>query len=170
MKLLPLLLLLMLSLSTKAQIKKGVFYTNINNAKKVLIENTNGEINIQKADSVFIGKIIINVTNATRLFLIDYGQNKDSSGLYITVMKFSNPDKLVSMNVDVFIEFNSPYDSAIWHGEGGGMQGEKIWGFPTKKYARIQGDILFSGSILTLTVKSKEEIFSKIYGIDGAYN
>ena len=103
MKSLPTIMLILCSFSLIAQNK-------INNKIKE-VKN----LNIYGNGKTIIGKIIINQTIKTKIFLLGSSQVKDSSGNFTTVLEFGNEEAIPFFNGDFFFQFDQPVISVEPH-------------------------------------------------------
>jgi hypothetical protein len=163
-----LLILLLYSVFTFSQ--KTIYNTNIKSAEKVTIKNEKGStVIIYTADKVEIAKVIAEKAK-TRILLKELTQRKDTSGLWITVISFANPDtEGESEKINISVQCNSQINSANWGYTEGisysfGITEEKDLQKGSIKYKASK---LSAGSVLILTITSSTQIKPIISGIDG---
>ena len=75
----------------------------VNNIKEVKTLNIYGNNN-----KTVIGKLIINQTLQTKVYLLSYSQSKDSNGIVTTILNFGNNENLPLFNTDIFLLFDKP--------------------------------------------------------------
>ncbi len=133
---------------------------------------SNGQQQTNAPDSTFTGKIITDKSHHTKIYLTNFKQTVDSSGVYTTTFtfgfRFSRPtfDVNISMNFDnpllpdgpIGFEYN-PVGVGRYNGSGGLRN--------NNKYLFLQGQWMVSGHHFFIKVKSKEKIHPVIRGLDG---
>ena len=131
-----------------------------------------GQQQTNAPDSTFTGKIITDKSHHTKIYLTNFQQTVDSSGVYTTTFtfgfRFSRPtfDVNISMNFDnpllpdgpIGFEYN-PVGVGRYNGSGGLRN--------NNKYLFLQGQWMVSGHHFFIKVKSKEKIHPVIRGLDG---
>ncbi len=124
------------------------------------------------ADSTFSGQIITDKTHHTKIYLTDYKQTVDSSGVYTTTFTFGYRSSRPTFDVNIGMNFDNPLlpDGPIgfeynpvgvgrYNGSGGLRN--------NNKYLFLQGQMTSSGHHFFIKVKSKEKIHPVIRGLDG---
>lgn len=134
---------------------------NINEVKTLNIYGSNTK-NI-------IGKIIVNQTLQTKVFLLTYSQKKDSLGIYTTIINLGNNENLPLFGVKVMLKFNKPVISidpnmtVAFTISSGFNDTNTEFIFSAQQINRP-----FEGNnILTFIIKSNEPVLTTIFGIDG---
>jgi hypothetical protein len=143
------------------------YNTKIDKAKKVEIKG--GVITITKADSVFIGQIIINQSVKTKIYLTKSIRTQDSSGIYQTSYTFAPYDNPGVYFIDIVLKFDKTFlpfrirDFKII----GIFQGS-TWANDALNEIYLKGQV--QAENCTVIVNSKEPLFATIYGVDGKLN
>lgn len=147
----------MLPLGTRAQTQQ--FNTHIDSVKTDVL-------NIIGNRKVVIGTIIMPSTGKPKVLLSKASQYKDSTGDYITEFVFVTPEHVPFVNVNILFKFNVQFISVKEFDSGpsfnpqtGRNQEKNEWWF---KASQVITDAL------VFTIRSKEQIFTTIYGMDGA--
>ena len=137
----------------------------INNIQEVKQLNIYGNNN-----KTVIGKVLINETLDTKVYLLAYEEKTDTIGNYITILKFGNNEKVPLFGTDIVLQFDSPVISvnpqiaSVAMSEGWGYNADKT----AFEYKAGQLNRPYEGNtILTLTILSKKKIFTTIHGIEG---
>lgn len=159
MKILPIAFLLSISLFSFSQSPK---INNINEVKTLNIYGNNNK--------TVIGKAIINQTLETKVYLLSYEQKRDTSGKYITTLKFGNNEKIPLFGTDIALKFNYPVIAV--NSQIASVAMSEQWGYNNDKtaYQFKAGQLnrpMEGNVILTLTIESEKKIFTTVYGIDG---
>ena len=171
------LILLLLSFVATGQNKQ--YNTRIDTAGKVTINS--GTTIILKADSVFIGQIIIDQAVPTKVYFLGSITTQDSTGIYTTTFKFAPRNNTSTFDVNITINFDKPFIpwytterlppntiNPLWtsyifdvRGDNGDSQASESWS-KTYHFLRVRG--LVSADNIYIAVKSKEKLFATITG------
>jgi len=156
-----------------AQSKNSTFNTKIDNANKVEVKTNNGVINIAAAKNVIIGKVIINESFKSPVYLIGFNQILDSSGFYVTVVTFANPGRIKTSDINVTLKFSQPFESVDWKvlAESSSLMVTGYSNSLDKKECNFYaGEMIAKDGKFSATIKSKKKPFVDIHGISGALN
>lgn len=128
--------------------------------------------NSSQPDSPFSEQIITDKTNHTKIFLTNFQQTLDSSGVYTTTYNFGYRSSRPTFDVNITMKFDNPLlpDGPIgfqygplgvgrYNGSGGLRN--------NNKYLFLQGQMTASGHHFYIKVKSKEKPHPVITGLDG---
>ncbi|MBS1737902.1 MAG: hypothetical protein JSS98_15065 [Bacteroidetes bacterium] len=142
-----------------------VFYAQkiTNNIKTVKTLNVYGN------SKVIIGKIEVNQTLKTKVYLIKSNQSKDSTGVWVSEYFFGNNEEVPLFNANVLLEFDKPVLSEQTRP---GTSFSITWGLTEDKmqYYFKAGQINrpFEGNIIfSFQIRSAEKITPVIKGVAG---
>ena len=183
MKYILVLFFFLLNISGYSQITKGEFNTKINKAGTVTVKNNTGKIEIIKADTVIIiyniiqGKeeklgeatIVHDGPTTQKLYIVNYKESIDSSGLYITTMEFGNIGEKSATDIDIRILFDKPFENCKWEILNSGMS-IGYGNFDSNRGTFFFAGMMFAGRKAKLIVTSKERLYTTILGAKGTYN
>jgi hypothetical protein len=163
----PFLLFYHLSDAQKNGIKNNV---KIDTAGKVNIKGST--VTILKADTVFIGTLIINQSVKTRIYFAGSTREMDTSGLYITKYKFVPVDNPGQFFVKLHFIFNKPFIpngliDFIVTDEAGVIPYHYDW---NATFTDLNIRATLTGEVFWIRVISKEILSADIEGIDGRLN
>nr|WP_294793326.1 hypothetical protein [uncultured Mucilaginibacter sp.] len=127
-------------------------------------------LNINGNDTkVSIGKIIIQETLQTKLYLIKSEQKRDSTG-YLTTFYFGNNERLPLFGTAILIKLDSKIITVNLQLAGLAMYVTRGIQSDNKSYLlkaqQINRDA-DSSTIIVITVKTENQIHADIYGLDG---
>lgn len=133
------------------------------------------DVTVEKSDSVFSGKIIIDKANRSKIFLTDFRQTLDSTGVYITTYTFGAKTSRPSFDLNIRMKFDAPL---IANGPIGFLYGPVGVGRYSGSgalqnnnyYLFLRGQMTSTGHHFYIKVKSKEKIHPVIAGLDGQSN
>ena len=137
----------------------------VNNIKEVKTLNIYGGNN-----KTVIGKIIVNQTLQTKIFLINYSQTKDSLGIYTTIFNLGNNENFPLFGGNFSLQFDKPVISADGSPLSSGMSISTSLDADKMNYTFKAGQINrpFEGNILiSFVIKSTQSTLVTIKGIDG---
>ena len=128
--------------------------------------------NSSQPDSTFNGQIITDKTNHTKIYLTNFQQTIDDSGLYTTTYTFGYRSSRPTFDVNISMNFDNsllpdgpigfqygPVGVGRYNGAGALRN--------NNKYLFLQGQMTASGHHFFIKVKSKEKIHPVIKGLDG---
>ena len=137
----------------------------VNNIKQVKTLNIYGNGN-----KTIIGKLIINQTLQTNIFLINSYQTKDTLGIYTTTINLGNNENVPFFGGDFSLQFNSPVISAEGQPKSVGMNISTTLNEPHTNLTYKVGQINrpWEGNILlSFIIKSTSKTLVTIKGLDG---
>ncbi len=157
MKIIVLISSLLVNLSTTAQINK--YETRIKE-----VEN----LNIYGHGKTIIGKVIVNQSFKSEIFLLKSIQEKDTLGNYITTLSFTNKEEAPLLGVKIELNFNKPILKIDDLVSGSNISSVYKNGNTTFLFhASSISTGPFNNPPLTFKIFSKERILVNIKGIDG---
>ncbi|SDT60988.1 hypothetical protein SAMN05216490_4310 [Mucilaginibacter mallensis] len=129
------------------------------------------ELKIYGSDAkIVIGKIIVNETLETKLYLINSTQLKDDSNYYVTKFNFGNNQSVALFGAKITMKFNKPVLFVNFGGfstataMGFGISADKTsYVFKAQQINRDPDNHV----IITFIIKSKERITTEVSGVDG---
>jgi hypothetical protein len=132
-----------------------------NNIKKV------GTLNIYGNGKTVIGQIIINQTIETKVFLTKSSQKKDTGDIFLTTLSFDNKAKIPMFGVDISLDFDGPVlsvepNASAINESFSTSNGNKHYQIQISQVNRFPNT-----DPLSIIIKSKTPVFTKISGIDG---
>jgi hypothetical protein len=162
---------------------KTLYQTKIDTAGKVDIHG--GKTTIIKADTVFIGQIIIDQAVPTEVFFLGSVVTQDTNGIYTTTYKFAPKVNPGTFNINVVIGLDKPF--LPWYmgdpppprnmlilgrrnhvidvkGDNGQPQVSLQW---TTDYKLIRVRGLVAADNVYVAIRSKEKLYSTISGVAG---
>jgi hypothetical protein len=164
--------------SVISQQKKNTYNTTIGKAQSVKISS--GSINIVRADTVFIGQLVINRPVVDSIFFLGSTSVKDTFGIYTTTYKFAPKTRQIAFAADIAILFDTsfiPWDrdrpknvirlktkTFNVYGDGGDVQTSNMF-TPERNALFVRG--MVSADNLYVQIKSNRKLFATIYGIVG---
>ena len=127
---------------------------------------------VAKSDSIFSGKIITDKANRSRIFLTDFRQMLDSTGVYVTTYTFGAKTSRTSFDVNIRMKFDA---SLIADGPIGFLYGPLGVGRYSgsgalqnnNSYLYLRGQMTSATRHFYIKIKSKQKIQTVIAGIDG---
>ncbi|MEO8821954.1 MAG: hypothetical protein ABI366_00155, partial [Ginsengibacter sp.] len=137
-------------------------------------QKTDGDndIKAEKTDSIFSGKIIIDKTKRTKLYLTTFQQTLDSTGVYTTTYTFGAKTSRPSFDVNIRMKFDgsiipngpigflySPVGVGRYSGSGA-LQNNN-------SYLYLQGQMTSATHHFYIKIKSNEKVQAAIAGLDG---
>lgn len=163
--------------ASKAQ--KNTYNTHVDTARKVIVNA--GRTTILKADSVFIGQVIINEAIPTQVYFLGSTTTLDTNKIYTTTFKFAPKVNPGTFNVNITIKFDKPFipwytterppPNAIvpgWtdhvidiRGDNGVPQVSNGW---SNNYYVLQVRGPVPADDIYISVKSKERLYATITG------
>ena len=123
-------------------------------------------------DSTFKGRIVTDKENRTRIYLTDFKQSLDSSGIYTTTYLFGAKISRPSYDVNISMKFDSPLvsDGPIGFQYGpvgvgrysgsGALRDNNLYLF-------LRGQMTSGSHHFFIKIKSKQKIHPVISGLDG---
>lgn len=132
----------------------------------------NAQDNSTRPDSTFSGKIIIDKTHHTKVYLTNFQQTVDDNGVFTTTFTFGFRFSRPTFDVNISMNFDNPLiqDGPIGFQYGpvgvGRFNGAGALR-NNNKYLFLQGQMTASGHHFFIKVKSKEKIQPVIKGLDG---
>jgi hypothetical protein len=127
------------------------------------------ELNIYGSNANFVGKLIINTSVKTNLFLLKSTQKKDTSNNYITKFYLGNRDTIPITGVKILMKFSKPVKavmpsfSAAFNVINGISDDHISYIFKAGQLNRDAGSVI----VISFTIKSKDKIATEISGLDG---
>lgn len=128
-----------------------------------------------EVDSVFSGQIIKDKTNNSRIYLTDFKQTLDSTGIFTTTYIFGIRLSRPVFDIDINMKFDSPvfpfgglgfeygpYGTGRFSGSGGLRN--------NNQYLFLQGQVTSSNHHFFIKIKSKKKPHPVIDGIEGQSN
>jgi hypothetical protein len=116
-----------------------------------------------------IGKIIINTTAATKLFLLKSVQKKDTSNNYITTFYLGNKETTPLLDARILMKFSKPVIdvmpsfSAAFNSVSGLSDDHITYIFKAGRLDRDPGSVV----VISFAIKSKDRVITEISGLDG---
>lgn len=184
MKILVYVLLMITPIFSYCQKKKdkATYNTKIDTAGKVEING--GKTTILKADTVFIGQLLVDHSIPTEVYFLG-SQTIQDSAYYTTIFKFAPKYTAGTFNINVVIQFDkefTPWSQTypppppstiifnkdrdyfkIW-GDNGKPTTPTLWTTDLKS-VRVRG--LVEADNIYVAIKSKQRLFATISGISG---
>jgi len=154
-----------LTITTLVSFAQQPKINNINEVKTLNIYGGNNK--------TVIGKIIVNQTLQTKIFLINYSQTKDSSGIYTTIINLGNNENVPLFGGNISLYFDKPVISAEGSPLSSGMNILTSLDANKMNYSFKAAQINqpFEGNILiSFVIKSTQKTLVTIKGIDGVLN
>ena len=138
-------------------------------------ESNDNNLKVEKADSVFSGKILIDKTKHSKIYLTNFQQTLDSTGTYTTTYTFGAKTSRPTFDVGIRMKFDNalipdgpigfqygPVGVGRYSGSGSVQN--------NNTYLFLQGQMTSTGHHFYIKVKSKEKINPVIAGLDGQAN
>lgn len=130
------------------------------------------ESKVAKPDSVFSGQIVTDKTHHTKIYLTDFKQTVDDSGIYTTTYIFGARIPRTTFDININMKFQEPlvadgpigfqygpYGAGRYSGAGALRN--------NNSYLFMQGQMTSGNHHFYITVKSKEKPHPVIAGLDG---
>lgn len=140
----------------------------VNNIKQVKTLNIYG-----KGNKTVIGKLIVNQTLQTKIFLINSYQTKDTLGIYTTTIDLGNNENVPLFGGDFSLEFDTPVISAEGKPHSMGMNISTTLNEDHTNFSYKIGQVNrpFGGGniLLSFVIKSTKKILVTIKGLDGIF-
>ncbi len=138
---------------------------------QVKAQNTNESIN-EKADTAFVGKIIKDKNENTRMYLTGFQQTLDNSGVYTTTYIFGSKMSKPTIDVNMNMKFDAPllFEGPIGFEYGPYGTGRYSGSGALKSnntYLYLQGQFIAPGHHFYIKIKSKQKPKPVINGIEG---
>jgi len=150
----------------------AIFFLSFLSLKAQQKDTGHDQLATEKTDSIFTGKIITDKANHSRIFLTDFRQTIDSTGVYITTYTFGAKTSRTSFDVNIRMKFDA---SVIAEGPIGFLYGPLGVGRYSgsgalqnnNSFLFMRGQMTSSTRHFYIKIKSKEKIQTVIAGIDG---
>ena len=116
-----------------------------------------------------IGKVIVNATTTTKLFLLKSIQKKDTVNNYVTTFYFGNKETTPLLEARILMKFSKPVIdvmpsfSAAFNSVNGLSDDHLTYVFKAGRLERDPGSVV----IISFTIKSKGRVVTEISGLDG---
>jgi hypothetical protein len=127
-------------------------------------------LNVYGSNASFvIGKLIINKSVKTNLFLLKSTQKKDTSNHYVTTFYLGNKDTIAVAGVKIIMKFSKPVKavmpsfSAAFNVVDGISDDHISYIFKAGQLNRDSGSVV----VISFRIKSKDKITTEISGLDG---
>ncbi|GGH66890.1 hypothetical protein GCM10011379_21540 [Filimonas zeae] len=142
------------------------FSQNVNNTYIKEAETVN-----VYSGNVTIGKVIINESLATKLYILSSKQYRDSSGYFVTVIALGNNEKVPVFGVDLDFRFDKPILSANANLMGMSVQESTSENRRNYKLTAAQLNRYPDGirNVVDLEFKSMFEVKFTIKGVSGNF-
>lgn len=152
-----------------------LFLLSFLNLKAQQKEGRSNPNTIEATDSVFSGKIVIDKTRHSKIYLTNFQQTLDSTGIYTTTYTFGAKTPRPAFDVNITMKFDAPliHDGPIGFQYGpvgvgrysgsGALQNNNSFLF-------LQGQMTSTGHHFFIKVKSKQKINPVIDGLNGQSN
>lgn len=128
------------------------------------------ELNVYGHDGKsVIGKLIVNTSVPTKLFLLKSIQKKDTSDNYITTFYLGNKEATPLAAARIFMKFNKPVItvtpsfSAAFNNVNALADDHLTYFFKASQLNRDPGSVV----VISFTIKSSEKVTAEISGLDG---
>jgi len=123
-------------------------------------------------DSVFVGNILIDKENTTRIYLTGFKQTLDSTGIYSTIYTFGSKIPRPTFDVNIKMKFHSPiiFDGPIGFKYGPLGAGRYSGSGALRNdntFLYLQGQVTAETRHFYIEIKSKQKVHPLISGIDG---
>jgi hypothetical protein len=122
-------------------------------------------------DSVFTGKILIDKENRTKIYLTNFQQTLDSTGVYTTTYTFGTKNRRPTFDVNVRMNFDAPliHDGPIGfqYGPVGVGRYSGSGALRNNSYLFMQGQWTSASHHFFIKIKSKQKVKPVITGLDG---
>lgn len=153
----------------------AIFFLSYLGSKAQEKAGNGNDVLVEKTDSVFSGKIIIDKANRSKIFLTGFQQTLDSTGVYITTYTFGAKTSRPTFDVNIKMKFESPLIAngpiGFLYGPlgvgrysgSGGLQNNNYFLF-------LRGQMTATGHHFYIKIKSKEKVQPVIAGLDGQSN
>jgi hypothetical protein len=164
MKTLAVILLVFFSLNSYSQSK--VYNTKIEKAIKVELKG--GEAEIKSVENLTIAKIVIQDVKPKYSFAKLIRQ-KDSSGVYTTIITLSHSGDPESIYVNFGLEFDKPVNSVATSFSGSASNVSELSAYD-KTWYTFKGFIQTTEKVIDIIIKSNTPVFIKISGVDANQN
>jgi hypothetical protein len=150
----------------------AIFFLSFLSLKAQQKDAGHNQLIAEKTDSIFSGKIITDKANRSRIFLTDFRQTLDSTGVYITTYTFGAKTSRTTFDVNIRMKFDA---SLIAEGPIGFLYGPLGVGRYSgsgalqnnNSFLFMRGQMTSSTRHFYIKIKSKEKIQTVIAGIDG---
>jgi hypothetical protein len=150
----------------------AIFFLSFLSLKAQQKDAGHNQLIAEKTDSIFSGKIITDKANRSRIFLTDFRQTLDSTGVYITTYTFGAKTSRTTFDVNIRMKFDA---SLIAEGPIGFLYGPLGVGRYSgsgalqnnNSFLFMRGQMTSSTRHFYIKIKSKEKIQTIIAGIDG---
>ena len=140
-------------------------------------ENTNIQTpnHVEEVDSIFVGQIIIDKGNNTRIYLTGFKQTLDSTGIYTTIYTFGAKIPRATFDVNIKMKFHSPiiFDGPIGFKYGPLGVGRYSGSGAVRNnnsFLYLQGQVTAGSHHFFIAIKSKQKVHPLIAGIEGQAN
>jgi hypothetical protein len=151
-----------------------ICYTLLAFAQKQKVNNINQvkSLNIYgNGNKTVIGKLIVNQTLQTKIFLINSYQTKDTLGIYTTTINIGNKENVPLFGGDYSLEFDTPVISAEGKPQSMGMDISTTLNEAHTNFSYKIGQVNrpWGGGyiLLSFVIKSTRRTLVTIKGIDG---
>lgn len=126
-------------------------------------------------DSTFTGKIVTDKTHHTRIYLTNFQQTLDTSGVYTTTYIFGAKISRPTFDINISMKFDTPLlqDGPIGFQYGPNGVGRYSGSGALRNnnlYIFLQGQMTSSNHHFYIKIKSKEKVHPVITGLDGELN
>lgn len=150
--------------------KKNVIIDNGKGGKVELVNPTVVIIYQSKGNKQEAKANVIIDTSVTdqKIYVVDYKQQADSTGLYITTIEFGNVGQKMATDVFLHVRFDKKFEDVNWNILS------PVSFSVTESYDNDKMGAIFSAGMMTagrkcvLTIRSKEKIYATITGANGA--
>lgn len=157
------------------QIFIAIFLLSFLNLKAQEKTVNHNDTNVETTDSIFSGKILVDKTKHSKIFLTNFQQTLDSAGVYTTTYTFGAKTSRPTFDVNIRMKFDAHliHDGPIGFQYGpvgvgrysgsGALQNDN-------SYLFLLGQMTSPGHHFFIKVKSKQKINPVIAGLDGKSN
>jgi hypothetical protein len=132
--------------------------------------NTAKQLNVYGRDGkTVIGRVIVNTTSASKLFLLKSTQKKDSANNYITTFYLGNKETTPLLDARILMKFSKPVIdvmptfSAAFNSLSGLSDDHITYIFKAGRLDRDPGSVV----VISFDIKSKDRVITEISGLDG---
>lgn len=127
---------------------------------------TPGRTDIVTADHEIIGKLMTIPGLHSYLFIESCSQAKDSTGEYVTIFKFGNPNRIVAYKITIILQFNRHVESVDFTTNGAAKNLKTTEG-SNKLGVSYQASELAANGTVIATIRSKDKVSTFVTGIEG---
>jgi hypothetical protein len=128
------------------------------------------QLNVYGRDGkTVIGKVVVNTTAASKLFLLKSTQKKDSANNYVTTFYLGNKETAPVLDARILMSFSKPVMevmpsfSTAFNNVNGLSEDHLTYIFKAGRLDRDPGSVV----VISFAIKSKDRAITEISGLDG---